>query len=267
MDGANRSLAEFVSFLSSPDMYGSMSTAATMMSWLIHFIVVVLMVAAVLGVVFIMFKFACDVVFLSGFGQMMGNKAQKLSNFASDSALTGDIYGYIRKDIWKLLVTLAFIGILASGMALPLAGQFAGAVGAMIDKVVGVDPAGKLYEFDFNEFEKSITYMRDEDKKAAYDEAVSQMKSYRDQIYTLGQKASTDKNDSTLEQYKQIYTNAYLKANALSGELPDGVESTYKTQHSKTGICVKEFFDTDNAQAKNISCGTGSSGDSKTQAK
>lgn len=242
MEGANRSLTDFVSFLGSSDMYGSMSVAAGMMGWLIKLVVTVLMIAAVIGVAFIVFKFACDVIFLSGLGHMMkGNMASRVEGFASKEAIEGDIISYIKRDAWKLLVTLAFVGILASGMALPLAGQVAGLIGAGIGKLVGVDLAGKVQDFNLDDFTKSMELMSAKEKKAQYDLAVSEMKSYRDQLYKIGSSGNTKLTQTEIDQLQKMYANSFGKADALATDVSTAVSSEYAKQHSKAPVCVSEI--------------------------
>lgn len=239
MEGANKSLSDFVSFLGSSDLYGNMSTAAGLMGWVLSLVVTILMIAAVIGVAFIVFKFACDVVFLSGLGHMMkGGMASKVEGFASNEAINGDIISYIKKDAWKLIVTLAFVGILASGMALPLAGQVAGLVGAGIGKLVGLDLAQKFDDFKTEDFTAAVTLMSDKEKKSQYDLAVGEMKTYRDQLYRIGSSGSTELTKTEIDQLQKVYANSFQKADVLSGKLGTTVSDTYKKQHKKAPICI-----------------------------
>lgn len=242
MEGANRSLSEFVGFLNSPDMYGSMTVAAQMLSWLVTGVVAILMLAAIIGVCFIVFKFACDVVFISGLGQMAGKFGDKLKGFASPSALEGDIGGYLKKDLWKLLVTLAFVGILASGMALPLAGQVAGIIGAGVEKLVGSDPASKIKDFTLSKYGDAVKLMSAEEKKTQYDQAVAEMKTYRDQLNKLGSSGNISLSAVEIDEKKTLYTIAYGKANKIQTGLGTELkEEAYYKQHTKAPLCVKEL--------------------------
>lgn len=247
MGSANQSLSEFVGFLSSPDMYGSMSTAAGMMAWLLQLVVFILMVCAVIGVAFIVFKFACDIVFLSGLGHMMkGGKLQGfVDKFASDAAKESDIMGYLKKDVWKLIVTLAFVGILASGMALPLAGQVAGVTGAVISKLVGIDIAGKVEDFDYDDFKDTIKLMSTGDVKSEYDAQVQAAKNYRDQLYTLGSRGQTAGNEIEIEQKKNLYAISLAKAQALAEKAGDNNTSggSYYGQHKASSVCISDLLD------------------------
>ena len=247
MDGANRSLQEFIGVLSSPDMYGSMSTAASLMGWFLHLVVVILMVAAIIGIGLIMFKFACDIIMLSGLGQMMGGGGNFAQRFASEGALSGDVIEYLKKDSWKLVITLGFIGVLASGMALPLAGQVAGIMGAAIDKLVGADLATKAYEFNFSDFSEKLKYYRSDELKNEYDAAIAEMDSYRNQIYAIGSQGKTARNDSTLDNYKQMYAVAFQKAQAVAKAegtkaLSSNLPASYFEQHSNPEHCVSDFL-------------------------
>lgn len=264
MDGANRSLQEFIGVLSSPDLYGSMSTAASLMGWFLHLVVVILMVAAIIGIGLIMFKFACDIIMLAGLGQMMGKGGAFAERFASEGAASGDVIEYIKKDSWKLVITLGFIGVLASGMALPLAGQVAGIMGAGIDKLVGADLATKAYDFNFTDFKDKLSYYRTDEIKKEYDAAIAEMDSYREQIYAIGSKGETARNDTTLENYKQMYTVAFQKAKATA-EAVSGTDSNfaslkktlpanYFNQHSGTEHCVSTFL-LKTADGTKIACG------------
>lgn len=244
MEGANSSLTDFVSFLGSSNLYGSMTVAAGMMGWLINLVVTILMIAAVVGVAFIVFKFACDVVFLSGLGHMLkgGRMKDKLQGFTSEEAMNGDIMAYLKKDAWKLIVTLAFVGILASGMALPLAGQVAGVIGAALGKLVGLDLASQVANFDLDDFTNAVGYMNAEEKKSQYELAVGEMKTYRDQLYKIGASGSTNLSEVEIEQIKTLYKNAYDKAQALADGMADSnLPATYLEQHTKKPICVTEF--------------------------
>lgn len=254
MTEANRSLQEFVAFLMSPDMYGSMSIAAQMLKWAVHAVTLILMLAAVIAVLFIVLKFACDVIYLTGVGSFfegksgrVGSAVDKVAKFASPHAVKGDIQGYIKSDLWKPIVTLAFIGLLASGMALPLAGQVAGIIGAGVDKIIGLDPATRLANFDYEKFKETITYTRPEDLKDQYDKAVAEMRTYRDRIYDLGIKGVGDDN-VTLNQYKSLYTAAWYRAQMISNELNKHlgelkIPQSYIIQHKDPSICNTKFED------------------------
>ena len=255
MSESNRALQEFVAFLGSPDMYGSMSLAASMMKWAVHFVVTLLMIAAVIGVLFVVLRFAIDIVYLSGLGNFISTTGEgrgakigaKVHKLASEYAIEGDIGKYIKKDLYKPILTLAFIGLLATGMILPLAAQVAGMIGAGVDKILGLDPATQISNFDFTEFKDSIDYTRMEDLKQQYDKSVSAASSYREQIYTIGSKGSAG-NKETIERFKRLYTGEILKAQAISanaggraGELK--LPTTYFEAHKKPDICTKAFLD------------------------
>lgn len=238
MGGANQSLSEFVGFLGNPDMYGSMSTAAGMMGWLLQLVVFFLMVCAVIGVAFIVFKFGCDIVFLSGVGHMMGGKGQFVEKFASKSAKESDIMGYLKADVWKLVITLAFVGILASGMALPIAGQVAGVAGAVISKLVGVDVAGKVENFSYDEFSKSMTLLNPETKKAEYDKYIQEGRTYLDQIYKLSNSTTTETTDAVeVEQKISLYAISLNKAEAVAKSDTNTADDAYYLQHTKAPVC------------------------------
>ena len=249
MNGANQSLSEFVGFLSNPDMYGSMSTAAGMMSWLLQLVVFVLMICAVIGVAFIVFKFACDIVFLSGLGHMLsggnGSSSGKVGNFlgkfASEGAQGGDIFTYLKKDAWKLIITLAFLGILASGSALPLAGQVAGVAGAMINKLVGLDVAGKIEDFDYTNFSANINVIDPDVMKSEYDKYLQEAKTYLNQVYSLGNSGEVASGNVELQQKINLYVMSLSKAHAV-GLKASGASSAvdgYYAAHLDKSVCNK----------------------------
>lgn len=251
MSESNRALQEFVSFLGSPDMYGSMSMAAGIMKWFVHLVVTILMIAAVIAVLFVVLKFAADVIFLSGAGHLMKGNAKlekgmaKVEAFASEHAVNVDIKNYIAKDIWKSVITLAFIGLLATGMILPLAAQVAGMIGAGIDKLLGLDPATQIANFNVKEFNDSVKYTRPKDLKQQYDKALSAATAYREQIYTLGTKGAAG-NKETIDRYKVLYTGEMMKAEALAVQLRKTntelkLPKTYFDQHKK--VCSGTFMD------------------------
>lgn len=255
MSESNRALQEFVAFLGSPDMYGSMSLAASMMKWAVHFVVTILMIAAVIGVLFVVLTFAIDIVYLSGLGNFIntdgsGKGAQfgaKINKLASEYAKEGDIGKYIKKDLWKPIVTLAFIGLLATGMILPLAAQVAGMIGAGVDKILGLDPATQIANFDAKEFANSAKYTRAEDLKQQYDKAVSAASSYREQIYTIGSKGSAG-NQETIDRFKRLYTGEMLKAEVIAKEARGKVKelklpTAYFNTHKGSSVCTKNFMD------------------------
>lgn len=256
MTESNRSLSEFVTFLSTPDMYGSMSLAATMTKWLIHAVVTLLMLAAVVGVLFIVLKFAADILFLSGLGHMMGNggngKAaafrENVKKFASKSALDGNITDYLKSDLWKPILTLAFIGLLASGTALPLAGALAGSIGAMVDKLLDLDPEGQIRDFDTKKFKASLNYTRSNDLKMQYDKAVAEARQYRETIYDIGTK-NAGSDSQQLKRAQTMYTHAMMRANLIGKSVKSSmtkelkVPKNYFKQHTKDGMCVGKFKD------------------------
>lgn len=255
MSESNRALQEFVAFLGSPDMYGSMSLAASMMKWAVHFVVTLLMIAAVIGVLFVVLRFAIDIVYLSGLGNFIKTDGDsrgakigaKINKLASPQAIKGDVMAYIKEDMWKFIITLAFIGLLATGMLLPLAAQVAGMIGAGVDKILGLDPATQIADFDFGEFKKSVEYTRPKDLKQQYDKAVSAASSYREQIYTIGSKGSAG-NQETIDRFKRLYTGEILKAQAISSQVSGKaaelkLPSTYFNAHKKLDVCTKNFLD------------------------
>lgn len=257
MTESNRSLSEFVTFLSTPDMYGSMSLAATMTKWAIHAVVTLLMLAAVIGVLFVVLKFAADILFLTGLGHMMntdggagrGAKFRAgVKNFASPSALTGDITKYLKDDLWKPILTLAFIGLLASGTALPLAGALAGSIGAMVDKLLDLDPEGQIRDFDTKKFKASLNYTRSNDLKMQYDKAVAEARQYRETIYDIGTK-NAGSDSQQLKRAQTMYTHAMMRANLIGKSVKSAatkelkVPSNYFKQHTADGLCVGKFKD------------------------
>lgn len=263
MSESSRALNEFVSFLGSPDMYGSMGLAAQMMKWAVHAVVTVLMIAGIIAILFIVLKFAVDVIFLTGVGHVMqssggeGGKAltNRMSGFASAHALDGDISGYIKKDLWKAILTLAFIGLIASGMILPLAGQVAGIIGNGVDRLIGLDPATKLANFDIETFKSSQKYSRPADSKAEYDTYLAEVRTYATQIYDLGAKNSSE-NNVTLNRAKSLYTAALHKADLVKENMiTDKVYETLKlpksyfSQHLSKDICNVKFEDKDVKEA------------------
>lgn len=267
MSESNRALQEFVAFLGSPDMYGSMSLAASMMKWAVHFVVTILMIAAVIGVLFVVLTFAVDIVYLSGLGNFIntegtGKGAQigaKINKLASEHAIKGDIGDYIKKDLYKPILTLAFIGLLATGMILPLAAQVAGMIGAGVDKILGLDPATQIANFDAKEFAKSAEYTRPKDLRQQYDKAVSAAGSYREQIYTIGAKGSAG-NQETIDRFKRLYTGEMLKAETLAEQARKHTNelklpAAYFNNH-KTEICNTKFIDKEVQKAfgKTVTC-------------
>lgn len=255
MTESNRSLSEFVTFLSTPDMYGSMSLAATMTKWAIHAVVTLLMLAAVIGVLFIVLKFAADIVFLSGAGHLFnpsGAKGaafkQKLTSFASDYAVKVEINNYLKHDLWKPILTLAFIGLLASGTALPLAGALAGSIGAMVDKLLDLDPEGQIRDFDTKKFKASLNYTRSNDLKMQYDKAVAEARQYRETIYDIGTK-NAGSDSQQLKRAQTMYTHAMMRANLIGKSVKSAatkelkVPSNYFKQHTADGLCVGKFKD------------------------
>lgn len=250
MGDSNRSLQEFVTFLGSPDMYGSMSMAAQMLKWAVHLVVTLLMIAGIVAILFVVAKVAVDIVFLSGIGQLlnkdegaMGKFNKRLEGFASTNAINGEIGEYIKQDIWKVVLTLAFIGLLASGMLLPIAGQVAGVIGAGVDRIIGLDPAGQVANFDWGEFQESVTYTRDSDLKADYDKYVSEAESYMNYIYDLGSSRKPG-DDPAIQKYKRLYTSAMLKATAVSRNVQSAnlkLPEQYFKQHED--LCKSEFMD------------------------
>jgi hypothetical protein len=258
MSESSRALNEFVSFLGSPDMYGSMSLAAQMMKWAVHAVVTVLMIAGLIAILFIVLKFAVDVIFLTGVGHLMSGSGNtrvqgaygKMTKFASDGAVAGDVAQYIKNDLWKGILTLAFIGLLASGMILPLAGQVAGVIGAGVDKLIGLDAASELASFDVADFKSSMAFTRADDLKAQYDKYLAETRTYSNQIYDLGTKNLGSEN-STLTRARTMYTAAIYKAQAVGNSVKGNASllselklpSTYFQQHLAPDVCRSTFVD------------------------
>lgn len=254
MGESNVALNEFVGFLSSPDMYGSISTASMLTKWLVHAVVTLLMIAAVIGILFVMIKFAVDILYLSGLGHMYvptSDKGKafkaKLDNFSTKDAHGGDIMAYLKGDFWKPIVTLAFIGLLASGTALPLAGVLAGTTSAFINKLIDLDIEGSARGMDFSKFKVSLKYKRADDLKARYDKEVARARTYRDQIYDLGSKDPGSDN-AQLMRIKQNYTQAMIRANLIGKSMGNKAKelklpSSYFKQHNEDGLCESAFLD------------------------
>lgn len=263
MSESSRALNEFVSFLGSPDMYGSMSLAAQMMKWAVHAVVTVLMIAGLIAILFIVLKFAVDVIFLTGIGHLMSGSGNsrvqgaygKMTKFASEGAVAGNVTDYIKKDLWKAILTLAFIALLASGMILPLAGQVAGVIGAGVDKLIGLDPASELADFNVQEFKESMKYTRANDMKTQYDKYLAETRTYSNQVYDLGTKNLGQEN-VTLVRAKSLYTAAIYKAQTVGNEVKSNasaiaelkVPTSYFQQHLKPDVCNTNFIENEVAK-------------------
>lgn len=188
--GSERSLQEFLSLLSSPDVYPDIASAHFVMSPVLSLVSSILAYIGIVAMIFILLRIGADLLIMTGMHSIFdGNKGKRgvdfVSRFASTSGKesnakwVGDPVEYVKTEGWKIIIMIAFVGLMVSGQLLPLAGVVTSSIGTAITRVASVDPAPyiKNVQFDTSTFQR-IAKSNDINKlQSAYNSEMANMSS------------------------------------------------------------------------------------------
>ncbi len=216
--GYEKSLQDYLTLLSSPEVYPDIASAQFMMTPFIHIISTVLAYIGVIAMMLILLRIGCDVLVMSGMsGILNGGRGESVSGFIEKfsskdvTKCVGEPIEYIKKEGYKIIIMIAFIGLMISGQMLPLAGTVTASVGAVVSRVASIDPVpyirnAELKSESLGTIKQRAQRMNVHKLATSYSEQLSNMSA----AYNMANKEGISQ-----EEYKTA-ANAYANSYQLS---------------------------------------------------
>jgi len=224
--GPVQGLNDYLQILRSPDIYPDIAGAGFIMSPIISVVSTIIAFLGMIALLFVLLRIGADVLIMSGAVSLMTGKAGAgvssrlvgLSSFKdSDIAIyAGEPMKYVKDFAWKIVLMLAFIGLMISGHLLPLAGTVTAATGSIISKVSNINPVPYIEAIDLkaDKITRSVERASLSTLMKEYNKHVSNMTAAKQQA---------DKSESISEtehdQAAAAYYNSYHSARIYSYQL------------------------------------------------
>lgn len=231
--GAEKSLYDYLQILKSPEVYPDIASAGYFLGPLIAIASKIIAFAGIFAMIAILIRIGIDVLLVAGVGNLIkgdgtGNRGAfmgaltQLSSFKDEKDIPyNDPWGYMTSHGYKIILMLAFVGLMVSGMLLPLAGTFTASAGAAISKVANINPVPYIeaLEIDVSGLEGTISRSSVSSLISGYNKQTGYM--------TSALQRSQNRDDLSDEEYAQVaaaYYNAYWASEIYSYEM----EKAYK---------------------------------------
>lgn len=247
--GAEKSLYDYLQILKSPEVFPDIAGAGFLFSPIISVASNLIAYAGIIAMVFVILRIGVDVMIVAGVGNILrgsgkGNRGKaadfltQLSSFRDDDKEVpyNDPWKYITEHGYKIIVMLAFIGLMISGQLLPLAGTFTASAGAVISKVAKINPVPYIEALEID--------VAGLDSKISRGSVSSLIKEYNKHTgnMTSALQRSQKRDELDNEEYAQVaaaYYNSYWAAEVYGCEM----EKTYnelKAEAEESGEVISK---------------------------
>lgn len=252
---AQQNLFNFIQLMNSPSMLpdiagvgflagGAISAVATVVAWL-----------GIVSLLFVALKIGVDVVLMSGLDGFLdkqkesGARIIKVSSFYAGGKLqtvSDSPISYIKDHAWKILLQLAFIGLMISGQLFPLAGTITATSGAVLAKVANINPVPYIEAFTISEL--SIVNAI---SKSNYPALIKTYQKYNSYM-SAATDSLKDTSNMTTDEYNKIaaaYFNSYYAAELYRLEIQSEVDKINEIVRSDERQLTKEEIELKNFDA------------------
>lgn len=189
----DKSLNDFLRIIQSPEAYPQFVGNAFLQTGVLKFVGSMLMVVGIIGFVFMVIKFAADVLVMTGVlyiidgfendkisGAVGGVKASVLavSSYTDDEAREAPQHPleYFKEKFWKNILLLILIIMLSSGLFLPIVASGTALGGGIVAKVLSINPVEylKYVKVAPQDLEKTFNRLKDNTAIKQYNDYVKQ---------------------------------------------------------------------------------------------
>lgn len=224
--GSNvQGLNDYLQILKSPDIYPDIAGAGFFMSPLISVVSTIIAFAGILAMLLVLLRIGADVLIMSGAGTIFsGSKGagKQIEKFASKDIedCIGNPWAYLKKEGYKIILMLAFVGLMISGYMLPLAGTVTASMGAVITKVADINPVPYIEALDIS----TLSLSKQVDKSSLttlmkqYSKHAGNMTSARQQALKSEALSDTEYKNASVA-YAKSYYSAEIYRYILAGHL------------------------------------------------